>query len=220
MSKQWWVIFGVVLVVGGVFVVVGIRLYGWDSFREGLLSGAGVSLLVFAVAIALIEGAVMTRERRLQKVVRRACSDVVKINEEIARTLAREIGEYLGGKLDSGIDLYGDERGDWKAFKDLLRGVFEAAREVPVAGLPRSERISREDYLLYVDGAKRFMERVGNAIGSSFEVQAELVELVEGRDRLYDRIMEAGYPRSVSDEKERYVRLAAIGDAIIDLVEG
>jgi len=162
----------------------------------------------------------MTREHRLKKVVRRACRDVMSINHEIAITFVREIGQDLASRLDSNVNLYGDEREDWTAFKVLLRKVFEDAKQVSVRGLPRSEPISKEEYLSYVDDARRFMERVGNAIGNNFEVQAELLELIEHRDRLNECIMKAGYPSSIGDEKERYIRLAAIGDSIIDLIEG
>ena len=220
MSKRWWIIFGVVLGLGCVAIIVGIKLYGKDSFIENLLSGAGVSLIVFAIAIVLIEGSVMTRERRLQKVVRMACRDVMKINEEVAIRLVREIGEYLASRLDSNINLYGEERENWKAFKHLLRVVFQDARQVSVRGLPKSGPISEEDYLSYVDAARRFMEQVGDALGSSWEVQAELEELVENRKKLNERIIEGGYTGSMSDEKSRYIRLAAIGEAMIDLIEG
>jgi hypothetical protein len=220
MSILWWIVFCVAFGLGCVAIVVGIKLSGVDSFIENVLPGAGVSLIVFAIAVLLIEGSVMTRERRLQKVLRRASRDVVQLNEEIAITLVREIGEYLASMLDSNIDLHGDERGNWPAFKCLLRKVFEDARQVSVRGLPKSGPFSKEDYLSYVDATRRFMERVGNAIGTSFEVQAHLIEFIEHRDRPNERIIEAGYPSSIRDEKERYVRLALIGDAIIDLIEG
>lgn len=220
MSKRWWIIFVVVLGLGCVCTIVGIKLYGKDSFIENLLPGAGVSLIVFAIAIVLIEGPVMTRERRLQKVVRMTCRDVMKINEEVAVTLVREMGEYLASRLGSTINLCGEERENWKAFKDLLRVVFQDARQVSVRGLPQSGRVSEEDYLSYVDAARRFMEQVGNVLGSSWEVQAELEELVEHRKKLNERIIEGNYTGSISDEKNRYMRLGAIGEAIIDLIEG
>lgn len=220
MSKRWWIIFVVAFGLGCVAIIIGIKLYGQDSFTENMLPGAGVSLIVFAIAVWLIEGSIKTRESRLQKVVSRASRDVARLNAEIAVTLVREIGQDLASRLDSTVDLYGEEREDWTAFKDLLRKVFEDARQVSVRGLPKSEPISKEDYLSYVDAARRFMERVGNAIGTSFEVQAQLIELIEHQDRLNERIIEAGYPGSIRDEKERYVRLVAVGDAIIDLIEG
>lgn len=220
MSKTWWIIFGVALVLGCVAVILGIKLYGTDSFVENMLPAAGVSFIVFAIAVRLIEGSVMTREKRLQKVVRKACREIVEINQEIASELVREIGEYLTSRLDSNIDLYGDERGDWEPFKDLLRKVFEDARQVSVRGLPRSGSVSKEEYLFYVEGARSFMERVGSALGNDWEIKAELQELIEYRDRLGKHVMEADYPSIIEDDKSRYVKLGEIGDGIIEIIEG
>jgi hypothetical protein len=219
-SKKWWIIFVVALGLGCVAAILGIKLYGTDSFVENLLPGAGVSLIVFAIAILLIEGSVMTRENRLQKIVRKACRDVMQINEEIALTLVREIGEDLASRLDSNINLNGEERGNWADFKDLLRKVFKDARQVSVKGLPKSGSISKEDYLSFIGDVRKFMERVGSAIGNDWEVKAELLELIEHRDKLGKHIMEADYPYIIEDEKSRYEKLAVIGEAMIDLIDG
>jgi len=219
-SKKWWIAFGVLFGLGWVAVGVGIKLYGADSFLESALPGVGVSLIVFGIAVLLIEGSIMTREDRLRKVVRMACRDVVQINWEISNTLVREIGGDLNSMLDLGVNLYGEERGDWEGFKYLLRKIFEDTKQVSVRELPKSERFRKEDYLSYVDSARRYMERVGNAIGNNFEVQAELLELIEYRNKLGRHIMEADCPDIIEDEKKRYEKLAEIGDAIIDLIEG
>lgn len=220
MSKTWWIIFGAALGLGCVAVILGIKLYGTDSFVENLLPGAGVSLIVFAIAVLLIEGSVMTRENRLQKVVGKACRDIMQINEEIAITLVGEIGEDLASRLDSEINLYGEERGNWAEFKDLLGKVFKDARQVSVRGLPKSGSISKEDYLSFIEAARKFMERVGSAIGNDWEVKAELLELIEHRDKLGRHIMEADFPYIIEDEKKRYEKLAVIGEAMIELIEG
>ena len=54
MSKHWWIVFSVLLGVGSAAVIVGISLYGTDSFIENMLPGAGVSLIVFAVRRLLL----------------------------------------------------------------------------------------------------------------------------------------------------------------------
>lgn len=219
MSKKWKIVVAVAFVVFIVGTIVGLTSPRLDSFSESILAGLAVSALAFAIAVLLIQGPVMTREHRLQKVVSRASGAIAQLNEEMAVTLVREIGEYLASKLDSNIDLYGNERGSWADFKHLLRAVFQDAGRVSVRALSKSEPISKEDYVSYVEAARRFMERVGSAIGTDWEVQAQLLELLEYRERLDARIREAGYPDTIRGEKTRYVRLAAIGDAIIDLVD-
>lgn len=220
MSKHWWIVFSVLLGVGSAAVIVGISLYGTDSFIENMLPGAGVSLIVFAVAVYLIEGSVMTRENRLQKLVEMTCRDVMQINEETAITLVRKIGEDLDSRLDSKINLNGDERGNWGDFKDLLRKVFKDARQVSVRGLPESGPICKEDYLSFIVSVRNYMEQVGSAVGNDLEVKAELLELIEHQNKLGRHIMEAEYPYIVGDEKKKYEKLAVIGEAMIDLIEG
>lgn len=219
MSKKWRIIIGVAVGVGCSATIVGLCSTGLGSFLENILAGIAVSAFAFAIAVCLIEGPVMTRERRLHKVTSMASREVSQLNEEIGITLVREIGEYLAGKLDSNIDLYREERGNWIAFKRLLRAVFESARQVSVKGLPRIEPISEKDYSSYVEAAQKFKERVGSTLGTDWDIQAQLLELVEHLRRLDARIKEAYYPDNIRDEKARYIRLAAIGDAIIDLVD-
>jgi len=218
-SKKWRSVAIIAFVVGGISIIAGFVLPRLDSFPENILAGIAVSAFAFAIAILLIEGPVLTRERRLQKVISIATCSVAQLNEEIGMMLVREIGEYLASKLDSNINLYGEEHGDWPVFKRLLRSVFQDARQVPVKGLPKGEPLSEEDYLHYVESARSFIERVRSAIGSDREVQAQLLELLEHWNKLDAHIKEAGYQYNIVDEKTRYARLAAIGDTIIDLVE-
>ncbi len=219
MSKKWRSVVIIAFVVGVISIIAGFVLPRLDSFAENILAGIAVSAFAFAIAVLLIEGPVLTRERRLQKVISIATRSVAQLNEEIAVTLVREIGEYLASKLDSNIDLYGEERGNWTAFKPLLRSVFRDASQVPVKDLPKSEPLSKEDYLSFVGSARSFLERVRSAIGADWEIQAQLLELLEHWNKLNAHIKEAGYPCNIADEKMRYATLAAIGDTLIDIAE-
>ena len=219
MSQKWWIIFSAAIVVGLIAFILGFKLPELDNFLKSFLASLSASMLVLATGIWLIEGPLMTRERRLRKVVAIATRSVAQLNEEIAIVLIREIGEYLSSKLDSNIDLNGKERGNWKAFKRLLRSIFQDARQVPIKGLPKSEPLIESDYLNYIESARSFMTRVHNAIGSDREVQAQLLELYEHWYKLNAHITEAGYPYIIKDEKMRYATLGAIGETLIDLIE-
>ena len=176
-------------------------------------------MIVLAIGIFLIEGPLMTRERRLNKVVAIAARSVAQINEERALGTVRGIGEYLASTLDSNVDLYGEERGDWTAFRGLLRQVFQDARQVPVKGLPRGSSFSEQQYLSYVEGAHYLSKRVRDAFGFHWEVQAQLLELVEHLNKLDTCITEANYGSNINDERMRYAALGKIGDALVDLIE-
>lgn len=219
MSKKWWIIFSVFIAIALLAAICGFNLSGLDGFLKSFLPSLAASMLILAVGIWLIEGPLMTRERRLSKVIGIATRSVAQVNEEIAVMLVREIGEYLASKLDSKVNLYGEERGDWVAFKGLLRSVFQDAKEVPVKGMPKSEPLSEQDYLSFVDSVRSFVMRVRSAIGSDREVQAQLLELLEHWHKVDTHITEANYPYRISDEKMRYATLGVIGDALIDLIE-
>ena len=219
MSKKWRSVVIIAFVVGTVSTIVGFVLPRLDSFPGNFLAGIAVSAFAFAIAVLLIEGPVLTREQRLRNVIAIASHSVAQLNEEIAITLVREIGECLATKLRPETELHGDKRGNWSAFKVPLRSVFQDARQVSVEGLPKSVPLTEEEYLQYVEAARSFMKRVRAAIGSDREVQARLLELLAYWNRLDAQIEEAGYQYSIVDEKARYVRLAALGDALIDIVE-
>ena len=112
MSKKWQFVIFVGIAVGAIAISLRFLLPRLDNFWENILANVAVSAFVFAVAVWLIEGPLLTRERRLHRVVALAARRVAQLNEEIAITLSREIGEYLAGRLDSNVDLYSAERGD------------------------------------------------------------------------------------------------------------
>jgi hypothetical protein len=218
-GKKWWIISSAAMAFGLIAFVVGFKLPELDDFLKNFLASLAATMLVLAIGIWLIEGPLMTREQRLHKVVAVAARSVAQLNEEIAIQLVRDIGECLASKLGSNIDLYGEERGDWTAFKRLLRIVFQDARQVSVNGLPKGEPLSEQDYLNCIESARSFMIRVRSAIGSDREIQAQLLELLEHWNKLDARITEAGYQYITKDEKMRYATLGAIGDTLIDLVD-
>lgn len=220
MSKKWRNVVIIAFVVAVISIIPGFVVPELHSFLQNILAGIAISSCAFAIAVLLIEGPLMTRERRLRKVVSIAARSVAQLNEEIALSVARDIGQYLAGLLDSDIDLYGDERGDWTAFKPLLQEIFQDTKQVPEKGLPKKDvPLIEEDYQNYLKGASSLLERVHSSIGSDWEVQAQLLELVEHLNELETCIQKAGYPSTIRDEKMRYEALGDIGDALIDLIE-
>jgi hypothetical protein len=113
-GRKWRIVVIIAFIVGIISIIVGFVLPRLDSFPENILAGIAVSAFAFAMAVLLIEGPALTRERRLQEVIAIVSRSVAQINEEIALTLAREIGEYLADRLDSD----GGDQGDL-----LLAGV-------------------------------------------------------------------------------------------------
>jgi len=63
------------------------------------------------------------------------------------------------------------------------------------------------------------VERIRSALGSDWEVQAHLLELIERLNKVEECITKAEYPSTVRDEKMRCAALGVLGDALIDLIE-
>lgn len=220
MSKKWWAVVALACVAGAVAIGFGFLLPDRDSFLQNVLAEAAGLAFALAIVVWLIEGPVLTRDRRLRKVISMAARPVAQLNEEIALMLVREIGQYLAERLDSNVDLYGKRRGNWAAFKPLLRRVFQNARSVPNKGLPKKNvPLREEDYQSYVKAARSFADRVRSALGSNWEVQAQLLEILEHWHKLDTCITKANCPSTIRDENMRYEALGYIGDAIIDVAE-
>ncbi len=220
LSTKWWVVFGGSLVAAAVATAVGFLRPNLDGFAQNLLAEAAGLGFGMAIAVLLIDGATQTRERRLRKVVSMAARRVAQLNEEIAVMLSTEIGAFLKECLNSNSDLYGDERGNWDTFKPLLSQIFHEATKVLEKGRPtETASLPEEDYKSFVNSASSFVARVRQALGSNFEVQAELFEVVKHLDRLDDCVSKANWPSTARDEKARFAALGDIGNAIIDIVE-
>ena len=101
MSKKWWGVVSIAIVVGAVVVVLGFLLPEPDSFLENILAEAAGVAFALTLAIWLIERERLKRERRLNKLVAITSRSVAQLDEVIAITVSREIGEYLAGRLDS-----------------------------------------------------------------------------------------------------------------------
>jgi hypothetical protein len=218
-SKKWWIVIIIAIIVGIAAIVLGFMLPGQDSFLKNLLAEIVGLAFALAIAIWLIEGPVLTHTERLKKVLNVAVRSTARMNEEIAMTFSRDIGQYLASMLDSHIELYGEERGDWDAFKELLRSVFREARQVPDVGLPKSGAISESDYLGSIESARNFMARINEAIQADKEVQASLFELLAHWEELNSFLRTADAPYSVDDETRRYQMLGELGDILIDIVD-
>ncbi len=93
--------------------------------------------MFFALVIVrwLIEGPVLTRERKLRRILEYKWK-VFQKAWEIGHMLAREMAESLVDAFEPKVDIYEEERGNWQRFEPLLRKVFKHARDVPDMGLP------------------------------------------------------------------------------------
>lgn len=217
MNKKWWGIFYIAVLVGLVSVALGFLILELDSFGENILAELAGLSFALALVILLIEGPILTREHKVQEVISIVARRTVHLNEEICTTLVREIGEYLAERLDTTVDLHGDECGDWVAFKPLLQQIFKEAKQVTLNGLPKINiPLSEEDYRSFVNSARSYIERIHRTVGSDWEIiaKAGLLDLVDSLDEL-----ELFLSLRVRDEESRFSQLGTIGDELINSIE-
>jgi hypothetical protein len=105
LSKKWRHVVIIAFAVAVISIIVGFVFPGLNSFLQNVLAGIAVSSCAFAIAVLLIEGPLLTRERRLRKVISIAARSVAQLKGEIALSVVTDIGQYLVGLLDSDIDL-------------------------------------------------------------------------------------------------------------------
>ena len=135
MSKKWWAVIGASFLAGVAFVGAGFYLFEPASFLENLIAEAIGLLFALGIVVLLIEGPVLSRERRVRDIVEYK-RQVFQIAWEIGSQSACDIAQLIANDFEPSINLYGYERGRWNEFKPLLRAVFRHARDVRYKGLP------------------------------------------------------------------------------------
>ena len=196
-------------VLGITALVVGFVVPGLWSFTESVLATAAGLCFAVAIAIVLIEGPVLTREQRGREVAVYRWS-IAQTTWEIAGTVAREFAQPYAEP--AGVDLYGPERGNWEAFKPLLRTVFRWMQD-PTVSARLNWAMSDHEYEESVDSTRLMVRRIVDAMDHKAEYRDQLGPL----DLMVSRLkMLAERPLSERDYLER---IGEIGDATIDLVE-
>ena len=126
MSKKWWGVIIASLLVGAIFVGVGFYLFEPASFLENLVAESIGLAFALAVIVWLVEGPVLTRQRRVRAILEYK-RQVFQLGGEIGTLIVNEIAEPIATDFEPPIDLYGYERGKWDEFEPLLRRVFKNA---------------------------------------------------------------------------------------------
>ena len=128
-----------------------------------------------------------------------------------------EIAVDLLNELDTDIDLYGEERGDYKKFRKLLTKVFDQACAVPDNGLPPHSNLTDETIRGCIEGIGHFVDRVRNRIQGDYDLQLTLLELIEQIDHLDKTSTMAMFPHNLRNEKMRFRSLGMMGQAMLSL---
>ena len=216
LSSRWLWVFLACLLVGFVSLAIGAALPEIGTFWRSFLVSTAPSALVLAIVIFLIEGPILTHQRRRQIIIARNARSVLQLVGEISSSLARETAEWLAAQFDPAIDLYGDERADYCEFRPLLVTVYEQAKEVPLKGLPLFPDLTEGEYRRWLDHYRDFIERIKNRIQGDYEVQTVLFEVVMAIDDFERQVSYSLFPPTLRNRKQRYQRLGRLGLQLLD----
>ena len=104
MSTKWLCVSLVSVLVAAGALVIGAVMPGIDTFWRSLLASVAPSALVLAVVIWLIEGPLLTQERRRRQVISHNARYILQEIGEISTGMARELAEWLGVKGGAKVD--------------------------------------------------------------------------------------------------------------------
>ncbi len=217
LSSRWLWAFLACLLVGFEALAIGAALPEIGTFWRSFLVSAAPAALVLAIVIFLIEGPILTHQRKRQIIVAHNARSVLYLVGEISSSLARETAEWLAAQFDPPIDLYGDERADYCEFRPLLVSVYEQSMEVPLKGLPPFPDLTEEEYRRWLDHYRDFIERIKNRIQGDYEVQTMLFEVVMAIDDFDKQVSYSLFPPTLRNQKERYQRLGWLGLQLVGL---
>ena len=217
LSSRWLWAFLACLLVGFEALAIGAALPEIGTFWRSFLVSTATAALVLAIVIFLIEGPILTHQRKRQIIVARNARSVLQLVGEISSSLARETAEWLAPQFDPAIDLYGDERAFYCEFRPLLVSVYEQAKEVPLKGLPAFSDLNEGEYRRWLDHYRHFIEQIKNRIQGDYEVQTVLFEVVVAIDDFDRQLFYSLFPPRLRDERQCYRRLGLLG---IQLLEG
>lgn len=205
------------LLMGGACLAIGSAISGMDNFWGSFLVNASSSALVLAVVIFLIEGPLLTREGRRQIVISQNARSTLKVFEDVSSTTARQLARWLA--LGSGVNLYGEEQKDPKAFRALLLAVFDQAADVTPQSLPQSRSLSEEEYLDWIRSFMDFVDRIRSRTQGDYEVQAMLYKVMAVLDDFDRSVSRSLFPPTVRNQVMRQRSLGRLGRQLVEFDE-
>ena len=223
MNKTWWAVATGSVLGGAVLVGLGFYLFEPNGFLENLLAEAIGLLVALAVIIVLIEGPILTRQKRIREILEYR-RQVFQAAGATAPLIAQNIAQPIADEFQPPTDLYGPERGKWDEFEPLLRQVFRQAMAVRQNGLPDYDELALDEgYARSIMQACLDMERRSrqametNPEFASWDVLGSFDMTLRQIVNHVERAQDLDIP---SDTMERYREMGELGDLLLDLIKG
>ena len=219
-SRAWWAVIVASFVGGGALAGVGFWLFDDASFLENLIAEGFGILIALGVIIWLIEGPILTRERRVRAILeyRRR---VFQIAGEIVSIDATDMAGFLASILEPQMDLDGPERGRWAEFKPLLREVFRRTGNVRQDGLPKYIGLDEEEARSIMTGCLGIRERIKETMDekpefAKWEVLGSIPMTLEQMKHSVER---AERLELLSDPITRYEEIGHMGEYLLEILD-
>jgi hypothetical protein len=194
----------------------------WSSDSKGFLENIIVEaiglLFSLGVVVWLIDGPVLSRERRLRRVLEYKWR-VFQIIWDIGSLLARDLAQPLAGEFEPRVDLYGEESSSWQDSEPLLREVFRRLRKVTPESLPSYPNVDKEFVHRAFGSLLSMVSRIEEVINSEPKLKEEVVRQSGHLGNIRGTIERAERLGLTNELIDQYEILGNIGDQILDLVE-
>ncbi len=220
MSKKWWGVTIAAFLVGASLVGVGFYLFETRSFLENLIAEAIGLTFGFGIIILLIEGPVLTRQRRA-RAIREYQRQVFQVAAGIGDIFVMEIAKYIARDFEPPIDLDGLEPLTWNEQELLLRKVFKNAVTVRQDGVPARHRLDEEIALSIMESALKMESEIRATI--NLRPEFHKWEILGGLDllllQIVNQVKDAKRLNLLNDPIERYSEIGQLGYSLLEMFE-
>ena len=199
---------------------IGFWLFEEASFLENLIAEGFGIFIALGVIIWLIEGPILTRERRVRAILeyRRR---IFQFAGEIVSIDAADMADFLASILEPPIDLYGPERGRWVEFRPLLREVFRRTGNVRRDGLPEYIGLDEEYARSTMTGCLHMRERIKELMDekpefATWEVLGSIPMTLERIKHAVERAERLGL---LNDTIARYEEIGQMGEFLLEILD-
>ena len=224
MSKKWWAVIVASFVISVALVATGFFLFEPLGFLENLIAEAIGLALAIGIVVWLIEGPVLSREKREKERIRAIVEykrRIFAISSEIGSLTAQEIAQFISNDFTSEVDLYGYERGNWEEFEPLLRTTFRRAMDVRRDGLPPYPSLDKESADSIMNGCRKMVMRIREEIDSNPEfAKWEVLGMFDIRlDSIIHTIERAEGLNLLDDPIEQYDVIGDLGERVLHMLD-
>ena len=221
MGKKWWALIVVFFAMGGALTGIGFLISGdAGSFLENIIAELIGLTFALSIAIWVIEGPILKRERRKQAILRYKKAIYQRIFEPASLDVV-DIARSIAHDFEPSIDLYGYEETQWDEFRPLVRRVFRQARDARQTGIPNCPSLDKDDALSIIDSWLKLERQIRDIINSKPDFATW--EILGQTNLILHRIKNTGQRAKdlnlLQNEMTRYEEIGTLGELLFDLLE-